>query len=123
MMRKNISQTERTKTENRNERLAPIKIDYGYKFKTSNRADLTVSACCQNADAMTINVYGAGSSGTVLCVSSSGNTVSGTETGLDAGKYTVVVWAHLNSGETDSKQVEITVEGSSVPIQQKGRMH
>lgn len=94
--------------------LAPIHGTCSYTSSDSSMADLTVSACCQNADSMTINVYGAGSSGTVLSTSSSGNTVSGTESGLVAGKYTVVVWAHLNSGETDSKQVEITVKENSV---------
>ncbi len=94
--------------------LAPIHGTCSYTSSDSSMADLTVSACCQNADLMTINVYGAGSSGTVLSTSSSGNTVSGTESGLVAGKYTVVVWAHLNSGETDSKQVEITVKENSV---------
>ena len=122
-MRKNISQTERTKAENRSEKLEPIKIEYEYKFKAVNSANLMVSACCQNADAMTINVYGAGSSGTVLSTSSSSNTVSGTENGLVAGKYIVVVWAHLNSGETDSKQVEIVIKESSISISQEGRVY
>ncbi len=94
-------------------KLAPIHGTCSYNSSDSSTAVLMISACCHNADSMTINVYGTGSSGTVLSVSSSANTVSGTETGLIAGKYTVVVWAHLNSGETNSKQVEITIEENS----------
>ena len=93
--------------------LAPIHGTCSYTSSNSSMADLSIVAHCQNADSMTVSVYGEGSTGTVWSSSSSSNALTTMRSDVCAGKYVVVVWAHLNSGVTDSKQIEMTVKENS----------
>ncbi len=93
--------------------LAPIHGTCSYTSSNSSMADLSIVAHCQNADSMSVSVYGEGSTGTVLSSSSSSNALTTMRSDVCTGKYVAVVWAHLNSGVTDSKQIEMIVKENS----------